>query len=124
MSGSDQDIVWKALSDPVRRRIVDGLKQGPLTTGDVVALCPKTCRTNVMKHLEMLVKADLVRVRREGRVRWNHLNPEPLDAVCGRWIDSHRVRLRSALQRLKQIVEEPVESADSVSRQNEEASRT
>ncbi len=35
-----------------------------------------------MKHLDVLVAADLVIVEKSGRTRWNHINPVPLEDVC------------------------------------------
>lgn len=61
-----------------------------------------------MKHLDVLVRARLVMVKREGRVRWNHFNPVPIDRICGRWLDAHRRRRSAALNRLKRVVEAPV----------------
>jgi len=63
------------------------------------------CRTNVMKHLDILVAAGLVVVRREGRTRWNHINPVPIQRVCDRWVSRHVRNLASAMSRLKDHVE-------------------
>lgn len=97
--------VWKALADATRREILDALTQGPATTGDLVARFPAQCRTNVMKHLEILVEAGLVVIRREGRVRWNYLNPVPIQRVCDRWVSRHVRGTASALSGLKDHVE-------------------
>lgn len=102
----DEDLVWRALADPVRREILDQLFKHPQTTGQLVEQFDSHCRTAVMKHLDVLVKAGLVNVARSGRVRWNHVNPAPLDSVCGRWLNSHSKRMSQALGRLKKLVEE------------------
>ena len=75
------------------------------TTGELVARFPSLCRTNVMKHLDNLVAANLVVVRREGRTRWNYLNPAPIQRVCDRWVTRHISRMASAMSRLKDHVE-------------------
>ena len=59
-----------------------------------------------MKHLAILEDAGLVVLRREGRTRWNYLNPVPIDRVCGRWINQHVRHLSSAVNRLKSLVED------------------
>ncbi len=100
------DRVWKALADSTRRAVLDALADGPLTTGDLVERFPELCRTAVMKHLDVLVEANLVVPRREGRQRWNDLNPAPIQAVCDRWVSRHVSRLASAMGRLKGLVEE------------------
>ena len=95
------DRIWKALADPTRRALLDALGEGPRTTGELVEGQPALCRTAVMKHLEQLTAAGLVLVRREGRVRWNYLNPVPIQRVCERWIQSHVRHISGALTRLK-----------------------
>lgn len=100
------DRIWKALADGTRREILDVLAERPCTTGELVARFDHVCRTNVMKHLGVLVDANLVIVRRDGRVRWNHLNPTPIQAVCDRWVSKHVKGMASSLARLKEHVEE------------------
>ena len=108
-TGARDDRVWKALADLTRRGLLDLLADGPKTTGELVSRFPALCRTAVMKHLDILVGAGLVLVRREGRVRWNHLNPVPIQRVCDRWVSRHVRKMSSALNRLKAIVETPLD---------------
>lgn len=103
---SDADNIWKALADSHRRTILDLLAERPLTTGELVARFDELCRTAVMKHLDVLAAAGLVVVRREGRQRWNYLNPAPIQHVCDRWISKHVKQMASAMSRLKDVVEE------------------
>lgn len=105
MTNNNGDKVWRALADPQRRRILDELAAGPLTTGDMVARFDDLCRTAVMKHLDILTDANLVLVRREGRYRYNYLNPVPIEQVCQRWVNQHVRSLASALNRLKEVTE-------------------
>jgi DNA-binding transcriptional ArsR family regulator len=99
------DRIWKALADPTRRAILDELAGEPRTTGDLVRRHPDLCRTAVMKHLDLLTSSGLVVIRREGRTRWNYLNPVPIQRVCERWIHEHLRRMTGALSRLKNHVE-------------------
>src|SRR5262245_20522420 len=101
----DPDLVWRALADPTRRAMLDLLAQGPQTTGQLVGAFGDLCRTGVMKHLDLLEAADLILVSREGRVRWNHLNPVPIQRVCDRWVSRHVRHLAGAMSRLKDVVE-------------------
>ncbi len=103
--GNGGERVWRALGDAVRREMLDALTGGPKMTGELVERFDHLCRTAVMKHLDVLVAAKLVIVRREGRIRWNYLNPVPIERVCGRWVDGHVRRMGSALNRLKDVVE-------------------
>jgi len=69
---SSIDRIFRALADRRRRRILDLLKSGPLTTGELCAHFPKLDRCMVMQHLGVIERADLVIVKREGRLRWNY----------------------------------------------------
>src|SRR5580700_9538431 len=60
------DAVWKALSDPTRRAILDLLRQGPRMTTEIVDSFPEMTRFGVMKHLDVLRNAGLVNTREEG----------------------------------------------------------
>ena len=102
---ADDDRVWKALADPTRRALLDALAEAPLTTGELVERWPSLCRTAVMKHLDVLEAAGLLVVRRQGRLRWNHLNPVPIQAIHERWVSRHVAGTASALLRLKRHVE-------------------
>ncbi|MEM7455654.1 MAG: metalloregulator ArsR/SmtB family transcription factor [Planctomycetota bacterium] len=101
----ENDGIWKALADSTRREILDLLSARACTTGELVEHFDHLCRTNVMKHIGVLVKANLIVVRREGRVRWNYLNPVPIQAVCDRWVSRHVRKMASSLNRLKEHVE-------------------
>ena len=100
------DAIWRALADGTRREILDVLAERPQTTGELVGRFDHSCRTNVMKHLDVLVDANLIIVRRQGRMRWNYLNPAPIQSVCDRWVSKHVKHMASALSRLKEHVEE------------------
>lgn len=97
--------VWKALSDPTRRRLLDALRAGPQTTGALCARFPQLARVTVIKHLGVLEAADLVVVRAKGRERWNHLNAVPIQRIYERWIGPFEAHWASALLRLKAHVE-------------------
>jgi DNA-binding transcriptional ArsR family regulator len=75
---------WRALADPTRRRLIELLRDGPRTTGELCAAFG-TSRFAVMKHLGVLERGGLIAVSRDGRKRWNRLNPEQLRAIGGRW---------------------------------------
>ena len=97
----DEDRIWRALGDPTRRSILDDLAKAPLTTGDLVGRHPALCRTAVMKHLAVLESVGLVVVRREGRYRWNYINPVPIERICARWIHGQVRHLSAAVNRLR-----------------------
>jgi DNA-binding transcriptional ArsR family regulator/uncharacterized protein YndB with AHSA1/START domain len=81
-----QPDLWRALGNPVRRQILDDLRAGPRTTGDLAGRLPELSRFAVMQHLGVLVDSGLVVVRRQGRERFNYLNPVPLRRWYERWV--------------------------------------
>lgn len=102
----DVDLVFKALADPTRRRLLDRLHElDGLTLGE---LCEQVdmARQSVTQHLDLLEAANLISTRRKGRQKLHHLNPVPLLEIQERWIDKfERPRLR-ALSTIKQRAEE------------------
>jgi DNA-binding transcriptional ArsR family regulator len=100
------DLIFKALADSRRREILDLLKKKPATTGDLCAHFPELDRCTVMQHLGVLEKADLLIIRREGRLRWNYMNPLPLKEISDRWIHPHAHGAVGMLAKLKKDLEE------------------
>ena len=79
--------VWKALSSTHRRRLLDALRDGPMTTTALCEVLPDLSRFAVMQHLGVLERASIVLVRREGRERWNELNAVPIQRELERWLN-------------------------------------
>ncbi len=75
-----------ALAEPSRFQIVELLRSGPSSVGDIAeALAIR--QPQVSKHLRVLSEAGIVTGERSARHRIYHLEPEPFDAI-GRWVDS------------------------------------
>jgi len=106
----DLDIVWKALSDPTRRAVLDMLRKGPKTTTEIVDMFPRLTRFAVMKHIEVLRNAGLVNTREEGRQRINSLNVVPIRQIYERWVGPFSELWSSSLLRLKEDVEKGLET--------------
>lgn len=100
-SEAADDRIFKALAAPIRRKILDALKNHPQTTGALCARFPDVDRCTVMQHLKVLEAADLLIVRRDGRERWNHLNPLPIKRIHERWIGAYAAQAVELLDRLK-----------------------
>lgn len=105
-SASD-DRVFRALAAPIRRAILDCLKDDPQTTGALCARFEPLDRCTVMQHLKVLEAADLVLVRRTGRERWNHLNALPIKHINDRWIGPHAASAVQLLDRLSTDLDRP-----------------
>lgn len=107
MSSTDkQTLIFKALADARRREILDLLKDGPQTTGD---LCDhfkrRLDRCTVMQHLGVLEKAGLLIVKKEGRTRWNYLDAVPIKNIYDRWLGPLTHNSTGLLARLKNDLE-------------------
>ena len=70
----------KALSDPIRRQILDMLKPGKLSAGEIAEAFPVSGAA-VSKHLSVLKDADLIRDAREGKFIFYELNTSVLEEV-------------------------------------------
>jgi DNA-binding transcriptional ArsR family regulator len=103
----DLDPVWKALSDPTRRAILDLLRQGPRTTTEIVDAFPHLTRFGIMKHIDVLREADLIATREEGRQRVNSLNVVPIRQIYERWVGRFEELWSSHLLRIKELAENP-----------------
>ena len=100
------DPVWKALSDPTRRAILDLLREKARTTTEIVESFPRITRFGVMKHLDVLREARLVQTREEGRKRVNSLNVVPIRQIYERWVSPFAEVWSSKLLRIKELAED------------------
>jgi DNA-binding transcriptional ArsR family regulator len=82
------DAVLHALADPHRRRLLEVLRQGEATAGELSSLLP-IARPGVSRHLRVLRDAGLVDVRRTAQWRVYVLRPEPL-AELDAWLAGYR----------------------------------
>ena len=71
---------FKTLSDPVRRKILELLKTGRLSAGDIAGHFDMTQAT-VSYHLKILKKADLIRETREKNFIFYELNLTVLEEI-------------------------------------------
>ena len=70
----------KALSDPVRREILELLKAGRLSAGEITEKFPISGAA-ISKHLSVLKDADLIRDTREGKFIYYDLNASVLEEI-------------------------------------------
>lgn len=101
--------VFRAVSDPTRRAILDSLRAGPRAAGAIADAFPVS-RPAISRHLRVLRHASLVREEKRGRERLYALNPEPLKAIDD-WLTAYRLHWTSALLALKQHVEDSADAA-------------
>lgn len=110
----ESDTVWRALASPHRRKLLDLLKDGPLTTGQLSKELPDLTRFAVMQHLGVLEEAGLVLFRKEGRSRFNYLNPAPVRQTLERWLTPRSSIAAETALHLKRYAENTKEVAPKV----------
>jgi DNA-binding transcriptional ArsR family regulator len=101
----DTDVLFKALADPGRRKLLDLLHAHDGRTLRELCTHMGMTRQGVTQHLDVLEAANLIATVRRGREKLHFINPVPLQEIYERWIAKfEKPRLR-ALARLKQRLE-------------------
>ncbi len=100
------DEVFKALSDPTRRKILDLLRrQDGLTLGSIEQEFSDMTRFGVMKHLKILEQALLVVTHKNGRFKYHYLNVVPIQHIAERWISAFAAPWAQTMTRLQTTLE-------------------
>src|SRR5262249_7868413 len=100
------EAIFKALSDPHRRLLLDRLfERDGRTLSELEAQLPQMTRFGVMKHLRVLEEAGLVTTRRSGPQQLHYLNPVPIRVVLDRWISKYAQPWVEAMAGLKAELE-------------------
>lgn len=81
------DTLFKALSDPTRRDLLDRLRRKDGQSLSDLEGTLEMSRFGVMKHLKVLEEADLITTRKVGRFKYHYLNAVPLQQMADRWIE-------------------------------------
>ena len=103
----DANLVFKALADATRRKLLDRLRASNGQTLGELCEPLDMSRQATTKHLVILENAGLVVAVWRGREKLHYLNPVPIHEIYERWIGKfERQRLR-ALHDLKKQLEEP-----------------
>jgi DNA-binding transcriptional ArsR family regulator len=102
---NDLEPTWRALANPIRREMLDRLREGPLPTGELVLAFPDLSRFAVMQHLGVLEEGGLVVTHKFGRVRMNCLNVVPLRQISERWMSHYEALWADELIDLKRRLE-------------------
>ncbi|MEO7587953.1 MAG: metalloregulator ArsR/SmtB family transcription factor [Arachnia sp.] len=91
--------VLEAIAEPTRRRILDAVRGGERSVGDLVAIVGMH-QPGVSRHLKVLRDAGLVEVRREAQRRLYRLRPEPLQELDD-WLEPYRAEWAQRLDALE-----------------------
>lgn len=106
------DAVFKALADPTRRQLLDGLRDKAGQTLTELEQGQGMTRFGVMKHLRVLEEAGLVVTRRDGRFKHHYLNALPIQEVADRWMAPYGKPLARFALNLKHTLENSQAMAD------------
>lgn len=103
MASATVEHTFAALADPTRVEIVMRLSRGVATVGDLAEPFDMSLRA-VLKHVQVLEAAGLVRTVKSGRVRLCELEPARIDDAS-RWIERLRLRWERRLDRIEKYLE-------------------
>lgn len=95
---------FEALAEPMRRRILDLLREQPRLVGELVELLAMS-QPGISKHLRVLREAGLVQVRRDAQRHWYELRHEPLAEVDA-WLEPYRKQWSNRLDALERHLDE------------------
>ena len=101
----DTDVLFKALADPSRRKLLDVLHTHDGRTLNELCEHLDMSRQGVTQHLDLLEATNLVATVRRGREKLHFLNPVPLQGIYERWIAKFEKPRLKALSELKQRLE-------------------
>jgi DNA-binding transcriptional ArsR family regulator len=95
--------VLEVIADPTRRRILDAVRAGERSVGELVDVVGMH-QPGVSRHLRVLRDAGLVEVRPDGQRRLYRLRPEPLRELDA-WLEPYRAELAARLDSLEHHLE-------------------
>lgn len=97
-STSPVDGIFRALSDPTRRHVLERLSRKPASVSELAAPY-KMALPSFVEHLKVLEQSGLVRSRKTGRVRTYRLASERLK-LAEDWLGKQRTMWERRLDRL------------------------
>lgn len=95
--------VLEAIAEPTRRRILDALRTGERSVGDLVDIVGMH-QPGVSRHLKVLRDAGLVEARRDAQRRLYRLRSEPLQELDA-WLEPYRAEWAQRLDALERHLE-------------------
>ena len=98
--GRSLDLTFAALGDPTRVDIVTRLSHGPASVSELAEPHPMSLRA-VLKHVQVLEDAGLVKTVKDGRIRRCSLQPARMDAAT-HWMEQLRNRWERRIDHLEQ----------------------
>lgn len=107
------DLLSRALADPVRRAILDHLREGPATSDELCALYGLP-RLRLLAQIEILISCGLITEAERGGERCNYLNATYLHDSASRWVPPLQADWAERFGRLGQFLKEETMMLQSV----------
>ncbi len=98
----DLDHVFRALSDPTRRAVVQRLSEGPASVSQLAEPF-EMALPSFLQHLRVLEDSGLVQSKKSGRVRTFEISPKPL-ADAESWLGHQRAIWEGRLDRIEKLI--------------------
>ena len=98
-----QIVLFQALADPARLRIVEAMKSGECSVGDIVERM-NIHQSGVSRHLRILADAGIVQMRPDGQKRLYSLRKEAFDQLEA-WVTGYRRHWEARLDRFGAALE-------------------
>lgn len=96
---ADLDLLFRALSDPTRRSLVERLSRGSASVSNIyIPFRERMSLPAVVQHLQILEQSGLIRTEKRGRVRTCSIDADAL-SLAERWIGERRLACNRRLDR-------------------------
>ncbi len=119
------DLVFHALAHPARRHMMDLVKKAPGCSVNDLCEHFETSRIAVMKNLKVLVEANLIISKKQGRTRELYFNVAPIQMIHDRWSDEYSEFWATQMVDLKYKIEsQSKETASSAVKSKSKKSNT
>lgn len=103
------DEVFRALSNPTRRGLLDGLREESGQSLQTLCESNDLTRQALSRHLDVLEAANLISIHWHGREKLHYLNPVPLHEIVHRWIQPFESPRLDVITTLKHTLEDPMD---------------
>ena len=105
MKMESQDLVFKALAHPIRRKILDLVHAEDGCNVNEVCSHFEVSRIAVLRHINVLEKAQLLTSGKRWRERLLYFNAMPIQLIYDRWTSQYSALWAQDLARIKYAVE-------------------
>ncbi len=102
VNNSNLDLVFSALADPTRRRIIEQLSRRTMTAGEIARAFPIS-QPAISKHLRVLENSGLLEREVVGRIHYCTLSPDAMEQAM-QWVDRQRKYWNTSLDRLEALL--------------------